>query len=252
MYDRAHYLLSFGGSLLNGLEEWQTGLRFAPNTGHTEADLLDALGQISVSDIFDDFAAVISTPDTTIQYHQSVVMRFAKLAVIKPDGKYAGEPKIAEGNVTGTWSLSAPGVPQLAWVATLGTGHKFGMAQKGRMYWPCPVTVPGTISSTTGQIPPAHCAAFRDLIATAITAAEGEVSTTLVPAFAAVLSKSGGVTAPQAPGTTNPITEVSVGNVIDTQRRRRGELQEMYVPVPAARGLRASLTAEPGRRSATW
>jgi hypothetical protein len=245
MYDRPHYLLSIGGSLLNGLEEWQTGLRFAPESAYSESALLDALAGISVSDIFDDFSAVIGTPTTTIQYHQSVVLTFAKLAVIKPDGHYADAPKIAEGHVTGTGTLSAPGVPQLAWVVTLGTGHKFGMAQKGRMYWPLPVTVTGTISATTGQIPTAHCEAFRDLVATAITAAEGEVSTTLMPAFAAVMSKSGGVTAPQAPGTTNPITEVSVGNVIDTQRRRRGELQEMYSAVPAARGLRTTEAAAP-------
>jgi hypothetical protein len=52
------------------------------------------------------------------------------------------------------------------------------------------------------------------------------------------MSKSGGHAAPTAPGTTNFVTEISVGNVLDTQRRRRGELTELYTPVPAARGAR--------------
>jgi hypothetical protein len=251
MYDRPHYLFSIGGTAVSALEEWQTGLRFAPNAGQTEAALLDALDQISVEDMFNDFAPIIANTDSLMSYPKTLVLTFAKLAVIKPDGHYAGSPKLFEGNVPGANPVNSTAVPQVAWVATLGTGHQFGMAQRGRMYWPVPISIPSTLDGATGQVPQAHCDGFRDAVAAAITQSEGEVSTTLVPAFAAVMSKSGGVAAPQAPGTTNPITEVSVGRVLDTQRRRRGELTELYNPAPAARGTRPGLFAVPARSEAS-
>jgi hypothetical protein len=249
MYDRPHYLFSFGGTAVSGLEQWQTGLRFAPNEGRTETALLEALDQISVQDMFEDFAPIITNTDSLMSYPKTLVATFAKLAVIKPDGHYAGSPKLYEGHAPGANPVNSTSVPQVAWVATLGTGHQFGMAQRGRMYWPCPISIPSTLDGVTGQVPQAHCDDFRDMIADAISQADGEVSTTLVPAFAAVMSKSGGVSAPQAPGTTNPVIEVSVGRILDTQRRRRGELQEAYNPAPAGRGRRDTLEAPPRSRA---
>lgn len=248
-YDRPHYLLSVGGTAITGREIWQTGLRFAPQPGSDVDDLVFALTNIGVNDIFTAFGNVIGNSNANLAYPAHTVLRFAKLAILNEAGKYAAEPKIHEGTIPGKGVAQTGATPpQLAWCATLGTGRSFGTAQRGRMYFPVPYPVVPSLDGTLGTVPTAIANQFRDLVVTAITAAEGEVSTVAVGAFAAVMSKSGGVSAPLAGGSTNAVTEVSVGNVIDTQRRRRGELIEIYTPAPAARGLREQLLAPPSKR----
>lgn len=259
MYDRPCYYVTFGGTVYNGAEEWQTGLRFACDPIVSQDSMISRLDQISVEDIFGDFAAVISNMVTTCQYPTMLRARWAKLVVLNTNGDYASAPKIHEGNVAGQYPAASGHAPQTALAVTLGTGKKFGMAQKGRMYWPLPVVAGTSLELPTGQLPAQTARSFRDLVATAIDNATGEVSTTGAPAWPAVMSKSGGVTAPQAPGTTNRITEISVGRVIDTQRRRRSHLQEANEIMPledaaarlaAAEGIyEGALTAEDSPRA---
>jgi hypothetical protein len=112
------------------------------------------------------------------------------------------------------------------------------MAQKGRMYWPAPFGAVSTLSATTGQVPSGGADQFRTLVRAALLACEGEVATVEKAVSLAVMSAGGGAGAPGAVGTTNYVTEISVGRVLDTQRRRRGKLLEAYSPVPAAAGER--------------
>src|SRR6187399_1200113 len=121
MYDRPHYLFSFGGTALTNTEIWQTGFRQAPQPDSSESDLLNALDQISLGDCLADLGVVIKSTDINTQFHNSLVLRWCKLAVIKPDGKYAGAPKTAEGTYAGVGSAGNPPPGQLAWVVTLGT-----------------------------------------------------------------------------------------------------------------------------------
>lgn len=228
MYDRAHYLMTVGGTVLNGAEIWQTGLRYAPMVVTAADELLQALNAISVSDILDDMGEVIGNNGNGITYGKDVAIKWCKVAVIGTNGHYAGAPKIAEGNVPGTNNLASGHPPQSALVATLGTGAHFGTAQKGRMYWPLPGSMAGALNINTGQLPSAQTDQFRDLVIQAIDHAGGEIGTVQVPTVASVMSISGGVSAPQAPGTTRFITEISVGRVVDTQRRRRSALVEAY------------------------
>lgn len=225
MYDRPHYYLTFGGTLLNGAEIWQSGLRFAPDATHTPADLLGALGSISVSDIFEDLRPVIQAP-MPIRYANATKLLWAKLAVIQANGEYAGAPKIAEGTAVGTLAAANGTPPQLAWVVSYGTGNSFGLAKHGRQYWPLPIDVLTAINSSTGQVPTATSDAFRDVVKTAMANAEGEVSTVGIPVSAAIMSASG-------TGTTNFITTVGVGRIVDTQRKRRNALEEGTTTVPA-------------------
>lgn len=238
MYDRNHYLFTFGGTVLSGAEMWQTGLRFAPDMDRSPEQLAAALELISVEDCFNDFAAIISNQVNGMQYASHTRAEFAKVAVIKKDGKYGAAPKSFGGFVPGSLSTEAAIPPQLSLVATLGTRKSFGTAQRGRMYWPLPTQLVNTLSKTTGQIDSSLANAFRDRVITAIQNVEGEVDTLGVPVFAAVMSKSGGVSSPGADGTTNPILDVSVGRIIDTHRSRRSALQELYTTAPTARGQR--------------
>jgi hypothetical protein len=237
-YDRAHYLFTVGGTSCGGVEQWQTGLRYAPDAGTTPEELLQELGAISVQDCFDDWASVIANIDPGITFPVGLTLKWAKLAVIKTDGKYAGAPKIHEGLATGSVSPSSPVPPQLAWALTLGTGKSFGMAQKGRMYLPVPVAVSQTLVAATGQVAPGYSEQMRDKIHIALDAVEGEITTINVSVSAAVMSSSGGKANPTGVGTTNYVTELSVGRALDTQRSRRRDIVEAYTPAPALRGLR--------------
>lgn len=237
-YDRNHYLFSFGGTSCSGLEEWQTGLRFAPDAGTEAAELLDQLGAISMEDCFNACGAVIATTTIGITHPSSIAAKWAKLAVIKQDGHYAGAPSIYEGNRPGSYSGGFPVPPQLAWAITLGTGKSFGMAQKGRMYWPVPTNAAQLLMPTTGQTDIGYTNSYRTAIINALTAVEGEITTVNVSVSAAVMSSSGGKSNPAGVGTTNYVTEVSLGRVLDTQRSRRTNLDEAPVQVPALRGLR--------------
>jgi hypothetical protein len=250
MYDRNHFLLTIGGGLVSGAEEWQTGVRFAPATPASVDQVLDALDEISVEDIFNDFAPVIGNTDANLAYYKSLTLAWAKLAPIGTNGQYIGAPKSWSGNVVGGNPSAGTSVPQLAIVVSLLTGQSFGTAQRGRMYWPCPGQLPNTLDGLTGSFSEALSNQFAVMVATALLAAEGEVNTVALPAFAAVMSKSGGVNAPTAPGTTNAITEVGVGRIIDTQRRRRNQLSEVFIAQPALRGTRDTLTPKPRSGSA--
>lgn len=240
MFDRAHYLLTLGGTLLSGTEIWQTGIRFAPPVGTPPGVLEGALDHISVEDIFNDFSPIITNQVTGMQYSYKIVMTFAKLVVLDRDGHYAAAPKVHEGNAPGFLATASSSPPQLAMVASLGTGKKFGKAQRGRMYWPMPTQFVGSLDNVTGQISISLANALRDRIKTAIDNAEGEVSTVEASCFAAVMSSIG-------QGTTNPITTVAVGTAVDTMRRRRSNVKETYEPTPTAFGTR--LAAEDPRRA---
>jgi len=238
MYDRNHYYLTFGGTAFTGTEQWQTGIRFAPDLGTPTDVLLAQLNAISVQDCFTALSNVIGTSTTGMQHHTSTAAKWAKLAVIKQDGEYAGAPKVYSGNILGKSGAGSGPPAQLAWAVTLGTGKTFGMAQKGRMYWPVPPTVISTLDTLTGQTGAGYDTQFRALIITALNACEGEVGTIDVSVSAAVMSKTGGRGAPTGVGTTNYVTEVSVGRALDTQRSRRTNIKEAYAYAPALRGVR--------------
>jgi hypothetical protein len=219
MFDRPHYYVTIGGTQLGASETWQTGMRFAPDATKTAADLLATYNDISLSDIFDAAGTVIGNVGTGWRYYNSQVLKWAKLAVIGVNGHYAGEPRMFEGTKAGTVASSGGSPPQLALVATLGTGHTFGKAQRGRMYWPYPPDMNGAISPTTGQISQTVVDSWRLLVKNALRTIQGEVGTISVSVSLAVMSDSGA-------GTTNPVTQVGVGRIVDTQRRRRGDLVE--------------------------
>jgi len=249
MYDRPHYLLSFGGTVLHGAEIWQTGLRFAPMAVTPLDTLVATLPNIDMGDVFDDLAAVIGNNGNGTTYADHVEAKWAKLAVIKTDGHYGAAPSIAEGLVKGTQTGVPADPPQCAIVVSMYTGASFGTAQKGRMYWPGPRQMVASLSTTTGQIDATFVTGFRDLVIAAIDNANGEVSTLAVPTLPAVMSISGGVAAPQAPGTTRFITEMSVGRVVDTQRRRRSALQEAHVPAESRHGRAVREEREAAQRA---
>lgn len=219
-YDRAHYYLTWGGSLVGGTEQWQTGIRVAPLAVTPAADLVDALeAYVSLADIYADVAAVIAGP-APVQFDASVKLLWAKLAVIGTDGKYQGDAKIHEDITAGSQNGATVIPPQLSLCVSLWGGSNFGGAQRGRMYWPCPNTQ-AFVQPSDGRLTAQQAADVRTRIRTMLLAIEGEVSTWVVQSQLAIMSSLG-------TGATRPISHVAVGRVVDTQRSRRRNLDEAH------------------------
>jgi hypothetical protein len=109
---------------------------------------------------------------------------------------------------TGTPSIALP--PQCAVVVSLGTAHA-GPAHRGRMYFPA--IVPADITAT-GRIDPTNV---------------GQLLAAVNAAFAAAISGSAVlqlVVYSRVGRSTDPVLTLSVGDVVDTVRRRRDKLIE--------------------------
>lgn len=141
-----------------------------------------------------------------------------KVAAIGTDGHYLTDPLVAETDIPE--SGTAEGVlPQSTVVLSLRSGFTIGKGNYGRIY--LPHTTLGTVTGTP-YANPTNAAA----IATAGKTFLNDVTATLNAAltatvFPAIMSQAAGTP-------TRGVTEVAVGTVTDTQRRRRNRLIEAY------------------------
>lgn len=201
----AQYRLQWGGSLY-GYDEWSNTLNMVSGTptGATASD----------------FVAPISSfiEDTTINFTNDVVLTYVKFNQIDAQGKYV-DPVTdvaindAPGFATGPGEVNVP--PQLTVVASLLTGYSRGRAHRGRIYLPPNMNTlgdDGMMSSTRTSDLATHVATFLG----ALNAVDSDLAVH-------VWSKVGGI--------SRIVTQVAVGGVIDTQRRRRNELTEVYSTV---------------------
>jgi hypothetical protein len=217
-YTDDHYYLTWGGSF-GSVETWQTGLRFCPTPATPIANanvLLSQFDAISMPDILTALNAVIQS--TTITFGSKVSLQWAKLAVIKEDGLYAGDPKLQEQAPVYGKGNSAMPYPQLAWAVSLWSGQNFGRANHGKMYWPVPTNA--TPDAVTGVVTPQICGWFQDLIYTAVSAINGEIATVIVDVRPCIMSKLGS-------GTTKVVSKIGVGGAVDTIRSRREALNDV-------------------------
>jgi hypothetical protein len=225
-YDRAHYYLTFGGQLYGAQEVWQTGLRFVKDPASPDpSDLLEALTAISVSDILQD-AVTLMTDGLTVLWGSFMTVYWAKLAVILPDGKYAGDAKLATipPEAGGAGAFADP--PQLAACVSLWSGTNLGKANHGRSYLPVPHTWITSLSITEPRVSVAQATGLRDAYKTFVNAAQGEISTVVGGTFYPAIMNN------QGAGVTKPVLHIGAGRVIDTIRARRNHLDEATAYAP--------------------
>lgn len=205
-YSEEHLRLTFGGTL-GPDETWTTGLRFRIPTVPGETDLED------VGLRFYEFLT-----DTGVQMCQYVRLTWAKLAVVGTDGRYPEDVEAVlwepESPLGGTGGVNMP--PQVTLAVTLETGTQRGRAARGRMYLPPTSLLP----EATGMLTVTQATN----VATAAASFMEDV-TDLMGGPALVMSNIGA-------GTSRSINAVSVGRVLDTQRRRRRSILEERISVP--------------------
>lgn len=217
-YGQQHFYLTFGGTL-PGPEIWQCGVRFVRQD--LDPVLVNTLGTISLSDIFDDVAALAwDSASPSFSTNVDTILKWVKLAMIGQDGQYLDEPDYHED--AGRAGIAGPARPwnQDALCVSLRSGETLGKANYGRFYLPTPSYA--RPANATG-IPTATAEAVAVGCAVMLEAIQGEISTVDQAVAPAILSRS---------GVTKFVRQVAVGTVIDTQRRRRNAVAEQAQSTP--------------------
>nr|CRY96727.1 hypothetical protein [uncultured prokaryote] len=225
---RPHIRLQAGGPLF-GTEQWSINLnmRLGTDSGEPTGIILDAWEswtRDNVQDAYDDVAAYIQDPRAG--WSSAAQLGYVKLNVIADNGRYRnpGEtvavynetPSTIDGTLT-------PGPAQVALCISLLTDLQRGRASRGRFYVPCGAFA---VDATTGRV-------SNPVLLDAVTAAQdflndlNDMPGLDVNNPRVVIASNLG-----SPGPANNVTAVAVGNVLDTQRRRRGDLPEAYLDLP--------------------
>lgn len=206
--------VTISGHMYNGNEEWTTGF-WCGATGGDAPDPTDAAAEM----IADEWQTFFTSTSTSISYlwiTNTVKITPYSAAGVIDVGKiksYSYPTAIAGQNG------GAGNPPQVALVATLVAGSGVGNGGKGRMF------IPGLTSGvdTTGHIP----TSIANTVAAGIATLLGNVGASFdapgLPINAAKTSTTTGILA-----INRVLTSVKVGNVYDTQRRRRNGLAETY------------------------
>lgn len=208
-FDAAHVYVQWGGKLPGG-ESWSCGVRMAKISG----------GAAEVS------AGMLTGYKNAIQTFHSAAgtkvninakLSFVKANAISVDGHYSlnvtNEALVAD--VGGGVNTNPIHPNQIALAVSLTTGFSRGPAHRGRFFLPLPQSLS---DSETGLIPADEATSVKGTAATWLAAMNAVDADYQVAVFS---RKSGAAT-------HRLVTGVSVGRALDTQRRRRRKLTELW------------------------
>lgn len=222
-YNQPFMKLTFGGTQADGQDIWTCGI----NLSIQNDELVPVLPTNAVSafenyiedidsDIIDIFTNYISS--NTMDIPTAATLDYIKLAVIGTNGEYivdahTWEPQGVTGGRSGTY------VPQVSLVMTLQSDKRVDPGKYGRFYLPTvgPRGSSGYRPAETQQ----KANLTANLLASLNRRVRGGLADVRVQP-AAVTSAS------NFSGNYRPFTSVKVGNVFDTQRRRRNKIGETY------------------------
>jgi hypothetical protein len=204
-------LVTLSGPLTGG-EQWSTSCAYNTNFGtgpvKTFEDLqawATAIGQLPIADYTNLASGLSALGDLTT----------VRTAYIDSAGATA---QVAEAAFNPVWSpANGATMPfQCSVVLSLLTGRP-GRSYRGRMYWPA---LGFSMNSATGKLSSSLQAQIADQAAALLTDIGGAAGAEALMAP---------VVASSVLGITTLVSKVRVGDVIDTQRRRRNQLVESYV-----------------------
>lgn len=211
-FDAPHLVLQWGGKLSGGAEEWSCSLRFARTTGLAGNGYSDTM-LTACKNAIQTFHA-----DGTVKISSQAKLSYVKLNPVDVNGHYtdANTHQIIVADVGGGYAGQIyPN--QVALAVTLNTAFSRGPAHKGRFYIPIPCLSVATLQN--GLISSTDATAVK----TAATTMLNSLNNAAADMSVAVFSRKAG-----SPAHHN-VTSISVGQVLDTQRRRRRKLLEAYV-----------------------
>lgn len=224
--DYAHRFVrvTFSGTVFNGAEEWSTGLSIGWEDANIDFINPGIAQELSVpwQAFFTNAAHAISSAWRCNE---------VKCAVINTNGKtdldnidYFTYPGGIFGGQGGT-----PWPPQITLAATMTSDQQRGLAAKGRMY------IPGVISGIDGGTGKLG-GAFTNTLNTGFKAFLDNINADADIPGSVILASKGHKTTALDPegqpiyegGINTFVTGCRIGDVYDTQRRRRNNLVETY------------------------
>lgn len=214
--------VTLSGTMFGGQEIWSTGFFMG-----FEGQDAPAITETGVSDISAAWQTFFTAATSKVADDYTYTM--CKVQMMATDGKAVADSAVyysPPAAVVG-YSNTAAFPPQVALVATLANSLPRGLATKGRMF------LPGVNAAVdaTGHISVAEAAAIATNLQAFFTTIMNDADT---PGRAVLASL--GNSLQLRPGEIRQVSQVRVGNVYDTQRRRRNALTENYSikPVPSA------------------
>lgn len=211
-YDQDHYYLTIGGTAPEG-EAWQFGTRWRSVT-RPAISWFDGFSSISLEDIATAFSDAIDT--MTSLWPTDIAFTYVKLAAIDQSGDYAQDPRTF---VLGTPKVGTDAVRlplQNAVVVSLWSGSQFGRANHGKVYLPA---LNFQRDANSGRANASRASTVQTAMRTFLLAAQGEINTVGYNYRLVINSRVGA-------GTHKDVAQIGVGRVADTQRRRRGALND--------------------------
>lgn len=211
--------LTFGGSAWDGQEIWSIGIHLgmvdgsSTETAFNDFDLSAAVGAwISNMNI-----ATAPSQSQSVSFDEVRLARFGTGI----DGKQIGDSRVVFNNVNNTGLDSSQYLPQGSVVVTTNSDLLRGKTSKGRFFLPPGYYAlqndgyiyPDVITTTVEQV-----SGFLNDLAEIATDADPDLRLVNYSPFKSVLE----------PASLNPIEYFTIGNVVDTQRRRRNGLNERY------------------------
>lgn len=225
-YNDPFIRLTFGGQLADGQDEWNCGVNLAI-INDAPVPILPVNAESAfdeyVKDMQDDMAGLVTAffIDPKMELPRGVTLTYVKASLIGIDGKYIKEPHLWE--IEPVQGPAARGyVPQVSLVISLQSQKFRDPGKWSRFYLPAATPISaGTWKVTDTQNKAVVAASF-------IKSLEAQVTTL----FSTVIITPAAVTSSEKfEGKFRPIRFVKVGNVFDTQRRRRNKIQETYATV---------------------
>nr|CRY96059.1 hypothetical protein [uncultured prokaryote] len=212
-----HTLVTFGGvtnAKAAGDEIWQCGIRgFQTGGGPVGAGDLDDLALLILRGPTGDGGGLQNLfADARAHMGGTSYLSWCKAANIGADGKYSAEPGYAQMTpVAGGSAAQAPSFCSVA--VSFGTGKTLGRGIRGRIYLPNygAVRSNGVTIDSTSQTNILEWSV--DMLRAVDTTNED------IEFHPWIVSQS---------GAANLITEIRVGDVWDTQRRRKDAISESY------------------------
>jgi len=199
-----------------------TSLNYTTVPGWTGA--VAALGEMDAGDALLPLLGNMNSLISALGWADYSILSSIKAAAIGTDGGYLTDailyedPSPDQGTQTQT-------PPQLSLVASLRSGFTLGGGNYGRMY--LPHVLPG-MASGTPYLVASNLDDIAGYIRDFVNACTSDINAdTTAVLFPAIMSNKGA-------GTGKGITQVGVGPVMDTQRRRRNRLDDSAVLVPLA------------------
>lgn len=218
-YDQQFLRVTFGFTVLNSLEIAQTGLNFSgPDEPLWDAPAAEA--EIVIGTLGPLLLTRLTTlmGNANLRWADYSRLNYVRIAAVNIDGTEDDGALVFEDS-TPAVGVATQVIPQASLVLSTRSGVVTGSANFGRMYLPHTAPLLGAVS-------PVLAGATTAALATAAQVFVNGCNTDMNAAITQNVSAM--IMTQVLGGVSKKINQVAIGNVIDTQRRRRNQLPETY------------------------